>query len=323
MMRGMELRQLRYFVAVADELHFTRAAARLEIAQPPLSQQVRRLEHDLGVRLFDRTNRRVQLTDVGRAFLMEAKLTLAQADRAIDAARRARTSSGGRIVIGAQGSAEVIVFPRVLPRFLKRRPAVDVTVQSPLTPAEQVAMLRNGQIDVGFLRLPVQDPALVVVPILSEPLVAALPMRHLLARRRSVTLQELAASTFVMFRRQNAPGMYGIIMGIWRAAGLKPKVLEDTMRMQTILSLIAVGRGVSLVPTSAMGLGRRGVVFRPVRPSLPKVGMGVAYNPANRSPLVSALLDIVEAVFRVQLPRSLPRPARADRKRDGKALRSN
>ena len=318
----MELRQLRYFVAVAGELNFTRAAARLGIAQPPLSQQVRRLEHDLGVRLFDRTNRRVELTEVGRAFLTEAKLTLAQADRAVDVARRARTSPGGRIVIGAQGSAEVIVFPRLLPRFLKRHPAIDVTVQSPLTPSEQVAMLRDGHIDVGFLRLPVQDPALVVVPILSEVLVAALPMRHRLARRRSVTLQELAASTFVMFRRQNAPGMYGIIMGVWRAAGLKPKVLEDTMRIQTILSLVAVGRGVSIVPASAVGLGRQGVVFRPVRPPLPKVGMGVAYNPINRSPTLSAFLDVVEAVFRTGLPRSLPRRERADRRRDGQALRS-
>jgi DNA-binding transcriptional LysR family regulator len=230
MIRGMELRQLRYFIAVADELHFTRAAARLGIAQPPLSQQVRRLEQDLGVRLFDRTNRRVQLTDVGRAFLTEAKLTLVQADRAIDVARRAPTSQAGRIVIGAQGTAEVSVFPRVLPRFLKRYPDVDVTLQTPLMPPEQVAMLRDGQIDVGFLRLPVRDPALVVVPILSEPLIAALPMRHPLARRRSVTLQELAASTFVMFRRRYAPGLYDVIMGVWRAAGLKPKVLEESMR---------------------------------------------------------------------------------------------
>jgi len=322
MIRGMELRQLRYFIAVADELHFTRAAVRLGIAQPPLSQQIRRLEHDLGVRLLDRTNRRVQLTDVGRAFLTEAKLTLAQADRAVDVARRARTPQAGRIVIGAQGAADVSVFPRLLPRFLKRYPAVDVMLQTPLPPLEQVAMLRDGRIDVGFVRLPVRDPALVVVPILSEALIAALPMRHPLARRRSVTLRELAASTFVMFRRPFAPGNYDIIMGVWRAAGLKPKVLEETMRIQTILSLVAMRRGVSLVPTSAMGLGRQGVVFRPVRPSLPKVGLGVAYNPANTSPVVSALLDIVEAVFRTRVPRSLPRPAGADRKRDENALRS-
>jgi DNA-binding transcriptional LysR family regulator len=304
MIPGMELRQLRYFVAVADELHFTRAAARLGIAQPPLSQQVRRLEQDLGVQLFERTNRRVQLTHVGHAFLTEAKLTLAQAERAFDVARRAETSPGGRIVLGAQGSAEVIVFPRLLPRFLRRNPAVDVTVQSPLAPPEQIAMLRSGQIDVGFLRLPAGDPVLVVLPILREKLVAVLPIRHPLARHGSVTLQDLADSTFVMFRRQNASGMYDIIMGIWRAAGLKPKVLEGPMRIQTILSLVAVGRGVSLVPASAMRLGRQGVVFRPVRPSLPTVEMGVAYRRAETSPTVSVFLDMVEAVFRKRLPRS-------------------
>jgi DNA-binding transcriptional LysR family regulator len=203
----MELRQLRYFVAVAEELHFTRAAARLGIAQPPLSQQVRRLEHDLGVQLFDRTHRHVQLTEAGRAFLTEAKHTLIQADRAVDAARRARKPQAGRLVIGAQATAEVSVFPRLLPRFLRRYPNVDVMLQTPLTPQEQVVMLKQHQIDVGFLRLPVRDAALIVFPLLHEPLLAVLPRRHPLARRRSVSLQELAASTFVMFRRSNAPGL--------------------------------------------------------------------------------------------------------------------
>jgi DNA-binding transcriptional LysR family regulator len=200
----MELRQLRYFVAVADELHFTRAAARLGIAQPPLSQQVRRLERDLGAQLFERTNRRVQLTDVGRALLIEAKLTLAQADRAIEVAKGMRKPQPGRLVIGAQVTAEVSVLPRLLPRFLKRFPDVNVLLQSPLNPREQVAMLRGGQIDVGFPRLPIHDSALVVLPILYEALVAALPSRHPLARRRYVTLQELASSTFVMFRRSTS-----------------------------------------------------------------------------------------------------------------------
>jgi DNA-binding transcriptional LysR family regulator len=203
----------------------------------------------------------------------------------------------------------VSVLPRLLPRFLKRFPDVNVLLQSPLTPREQVAMLRRGQIDVGFLRLPIHDPALVVLPILREALVAAFPTRHPLARRRYVTLQELASSTFVMFRRSNAPGLYDVIMGVWRAAGLKPKVLEEAMRMPTILSLVAIGRGVSLVPRATTGLGRPGVAFRPVRPSLPTVAMGVAYRRAETSPIVNAFLDIVETVFGNCLPRrKAPRP---------------
>jgi DNA-binding transcriptional LysR family regulator len=305
----MELRQLRYFVAVADELHFTRAAARLGMAQPPLSQQIRRLERDLGVHLFDRTNRHVQLTEAGRAFLDEAKLTLTHADRAVDVARRARKPQAGRLVIGAQATAEVSVFPRLLPRFLKRYPDVDVMLQTPLAPAEQVVMLRQHRIDVGFLRLPVRDPALVALPILREPLVAVLPLRHPLAWRRSVSLQELASSTFVMFGRANAPGLYDVIMGVWKATGLKPKILEDTMRMPTILSLVAVERGVSLVPRAAIGLGRQGIVFRPVRPALPTVEMGVAYRRAEASSTVWAFLDMIGAVYR----RPLPRQSRAQR----------
>jgi LysR family transcriptional regulator, benzoate and cis,cis-muconate-responsive activator of ben and cat genes len=299
----MELRQLRYFIAVAEELHFTRAAARLGIAQPPVSQQVRRLEHDLGVRLFDRTNRHVQLTEAGRAFLTEAKLTLSQADRAVDVARRVRKPRAGRLVIGAQATAEVSVFPRLVPRFLKRYPDVDVMFQTPLSPTEQVVMLKQHRIDVGFLRLPVRDTALVALPILHEPLMAVLPLRHPLARRRSVSLQELAASTFVMFRRANAPGLYDVLMGVWKAAGLKPKILEDTMRMPTILSLVAVGRGVSLVPRAAIGLGRKGIVFRPVRPPLPTVAMGVAYRRAEASSTVWAFLTMVGTVYRKPLPR--------------------
>jgi DNA-binding transcriptional LysR family regulator len=191
----MELRQLRYFVVVADELHFTRAAARLGIAQPPLSKQVRRLEQELGVQLFDRTNRRVGLTAVGRAFLIEAQLALAHADRAVDVANDLRKLQTGRLVIGAQATAEVTVLPRLLPRFRKKFPDVKVLLVSPLTPLEQAAMLKDGQLDVGFVRLPIRDPAVVALPILREPLVAALPSRSPLTRRRYVTLrQELEAT---------------------------------------------------------------------------------------------------------------------------------
>jgi DNA-binding transcriptional LysR family regulator len=305
----MELRQLRYFVVVADELHFTRAAARLGIAQPPLSKQVRRLEQELGVQLFDRTNRRVGLTAVGRAFLIEAQLALAHADRAVDVANDLRKLQTGRLVIGAQATAEVTVLPRLLPRFRKKFPDVKVLLVSPLTPLEQAAMLKDGQLDVGFVRLPIRDPAVVALPILREPLVAALPSRSPLTRRRYVTLRQLAASTFVMFRRTNAPSLHDLIMGVWRAAGLKPKVLEESMRMPAILSLVASLRGVSLVPRGTMGLGRPGVAFRPVRPSLPTVEMGVAYRRAETSPIAHGFLDIVEAVFRKHLPRLRALPA--------------
>jgi DNA-binding transcriptional LysR family regulator len=301
----MELRQLRYFITVADELHFTRAAQRLGIAQPPLSQQVRRLERDLGIQLFDRNNRHVQLTDAGRAFLTEARLTVAHASRAIEVARRTREPHSGRLSIGGQTTVDVSVIPRLLPRFLRQHPDISVMLQTPLTPLEQVGMLLEDQIDVGFLRLPVRHAALAVRPIFRERLLAALPRRHPLARHRVVTLQELASSTFVMFRRSNAPGLYDAIMGAWRSAGMKPRVLEETMRTAAILSLVAAGRGISLMPRAAAGLGRPGVVFRPVRPALPTVEMGVAHRRAETSPIVRAFLDLVDSVF----PRPVVRPS--------------
>ena len=299
----MELRHLRYFVAVAEDLHFGRAADRLGIAQPPLSQQIRRLEAELGTRLLHRTNRRVQLSDVGRAFLAEAKLTLLQADRARDVVRRVKGGEFGQLIIGHQATAEVSVFPRLLPTFTKRHPEVAIAFQTPLLPHEQFEMLRDGRIHVGFLRLPAKDRRLVVVPILREPLVAALPARHPLAKRRSVTLRALSTEPFVFFRRQKISGFYDVVMDIWRRAGQKPRMLEQTTRMHTVMSLVAIGRGVSLVPRSARGFGGKGVVCRPVRPRLPLVEFGIAYNPANPSGLVRAFLEVVETVFRVSIPK--------------------
>lgn len=300
----MELRHLRYFVAVAEDLHFGRAAERLGIAQPPLSQQIRRLEAELGARLLHRTNRRVQLSDVGRAFLVEAKLTLTQADRAREVVRRVKRGEFGQLIIGHQATAEVSVFPRLLPKFTRRHPEVAISFQTPLLPQEQFEMLRDGRIHVGFLRLPAKDSRLVVVPILREPLVAAVPARHPLAKRRFVTLRALSNEPFVFFVRQHFPGFYEVVMDIWRRAGQKPRLqLDQTTRLHTIMSLVAIGRGVSLVPRSASGFGGRGVVCRPVRPRLPLVEFGIAYNPAHPCPLVQALLEVVEAVFRVTIPK--------------------
>src|SRR5919197_1455718 len=169
----MELRHLRYFVAVAEELHFGRAAQRLHIAQPPLSQQIRRLEHDLGVTLFHRTNRRVALTDAGRVFLVEARSTLAQAERAREVASRAAREDGGALAIGYMASAEVNVFPRLLPAFRRRHPNIEITFQL-LGASEQLEALREGQIHAGFLRLPATGRALTVRSILREPLVVVL-----------------------------------------------------------------------------------------------------------------------------------------------------
>ena len=292
----MELRHLRYFVAVAEELHFGRAAQRLHIAQPPLSQQIRRLEEDLGDRLFHRTNRRVELTDAGRAFLVEARLTLAQAERAREVVSRTARGEVGQLLVGHMASAELSVFPRLLPAFRRRHPGVEVVFQL-VGESEQLQMLRDGQIHAGFMRAPAADRALTVKPIFREPLVAVLPTRHPLARRRSVALAELRDERFVLFPRGFAPAYYDALMAIFRDAGVEPRVVHDTNRFHTMLSLVATGRGVTLTGKCVERLGRPGIVCRPLRPRAPNIETAIAYDPRNPSPLLRAFLAVVDRVF--------------------------
>jgi DNA-binding transcriptional LysR family regulator len=296
----VELRHLRYFVAVAEQLHFGRAAQRLHIAQPPLSQQIRRLERDLGVRLLHRTSRRVELTDAGRAFLVEARLTLAQAEHATQVATRAANGEVGQLVIGHMASAELNVFPRLLPVFRRRYPAVELAFQL-LGATEQMELLREGEIHAGFLRLPASDRVLRVRSIIREPLVAVLPERHAFARRRSVPLRALRGERFILFPRSHAPGYYDALVAIFREAGLEPTIVQETRRLHTALSLVAAGRGVSLMPKCIASLARPGVVCHPLRPPVPDTEMGLAYNPASRSQLLRAFVAVVDEVFAARL----------------------
>jgi len=300
----VELRHLRYFVTVADTLHFGRAAERLHIAQPPLSQQIRRLEAELGVRLLQRTSRRVDLTDAGRLFLVEARRTLAQADRAVQVAVRAHRGDLGRLTIGYMASAELTVFPRVLPAFRRRYPDVDLVLQI-LAPREQFQRLRAARLDVGFVRLPARDRRLAVVPVFREPLVAVLPEGHALARQRTVSLRSLRDETFVLFPREHAPGYYDSLMEICRQSNVEPKLVQESEKLQTIVSLVAMGRGVSLMPKCVAELARRGVVYRPLRPRAPDTELGLVYDPTNRSDLVQAFVSLATDIL---LKSGSPRP---------------
>jgi DNA-binding transcriptional LysR family regulator len=292
----VELRHLRYFVAVAEERHFGRAARRLHIAQPPLSQQIRVLERDLGVTLLHRTSRRVLLTDAGRAFLVEARSTLAQAARATEVASRAAGGEIGQLMIGHMASAELNVFPRLLPVFRKRYPGIELTFQL-LGVGEQFEMLRTGEIHVGFLRLPASDRTLTVKPLVREPLVIALPERHSLARRRSLSLRALRGERLLLFPRTHAPGYYDLLVAICRQAGLQPMIVQETRHLHTVLSLVATGHGVSLVPKCVARLGRPGIVCRAVRPSPRDTEIGIAYDPMAPSALARTFVAVAYELF--------------------------
>jgi len=260
----VELRHLRYFVAVADVLHFGRAARSLDIAQPPLSQQIRRLEQELGVDLFHRTNRRVELTDAGRAFLVEARATLAQAERARDVVTRAARGEVGHLIVGHMASAEFTVFPRLLPVFRKRHPSVELTFQL-LGVREQLQMLHERQIHAGFLRLPANDPALTVKTILREALVV---VRHGTWSRESLAalaarfsrLAGLSLAAVVATGSYNAWAQLGALSRLWSTTYGQVLIVKLAI-VAVLVWLGAVNRYV-LLPRLATTRTARGVGAR-------------------------------------------------------------
>jgi len=292
----MELRHLRYFVAVAEELHFGRAAARVRIAQPPLSQQVRQLEQELGVALFNRTKRRVELAPAGRAFLEHARRILDETERAKRVAQRAGRGEVGRLAIGFASSADLDILPRVLRVWKERFPDVEIELHALLT-SPQMEALRGGRIQVGFIRLPTDETSLVVEPIQREPLVAVLPDGHRLARRARVRLADLAGETMILFPRTTAPGYYDVFIGACRRAGFTPRLLHPGT-MQTNLGLVSAGLGVSLMPAAIQSLQRAGVVYRPLAPPVPQVEMAMAYRRDEPSAVLPPFLATVREVLR-------------------------
>ena len=290
----MELRHLKYFVAVAEELHFSRAAERLHVAQPPLSQQIRKLEDELGVRLLERTRRRVQLTDAGRTVLEEARRTLSQADRVLSAARSAAEGSVGFLRVGFSSSAPYTTLPAVLRAFRSRFPGVALSLFERST-EEQVGMLTAGALDVGFVRRPIPDApkSMMVRTILHEPLILAMPQEHRLRRQRSIPIRSLAGEPFVFFPRQAAPGLYDEIIALCRRNGFVPRIAQEAVQMQTIVSLVSAGLGVAIVPASMRHLHREHVAYRSLGAGRVMTELAVAYDGTNSSRVLQAFLQIL------------------------------
>jgi DNA-binding transcriptional LysR family regulator len=290
----MELRHLRYFVAVAEELHFGRAASRVRIAQPALSQQVRQLEQELGLSLFNRTKRRVELTPAGRAFLEEVRPVFTQTERAVRTAQRAGRGEIGWLAIGFVPSADLDILPRVLRVWNARFPHVEIELHAVL-PGALVEALRDGRIQIGFLRLPADETGLVVETIQREPLVAALPRGHRAGRKARVRLADLAGDTMILFPRDTAPEYYDLLINACRRAGFTPRVLHPGS-MQTNLGLVSAGLGVALMPASIRNLRRAGVVYRDLTSPVPHVEMAVAYRRDERSAVLPAFLQTLHEV---------------------------
>jgi DNA-binding transcriptional LysR family regulator len=289
----MELRHLRYFIAVAEELHFSRAAERLQIAQPPLSQQIQSLEKELGVQLFKRTKRRVQLTEAGQVFLQEARLILTQVEQAIRAAQRASRGEIGSLGVGVNSSATHSILPEILRLFRERFPCVELVLHE-LASYQQVQGILDNGIDIGFLWLPnVEESALSFMPIWREPVIVALPETHPLADLPEIPLKTLAGEPFVLPPRQLGQGFYSQIISLCQQAGFSPKVRQEAMLMQTIVSLVAGGVGVALVPASLQNLQRVGVVYKTLQGQKLELEMAVVWRPDNSSQVLQEFLQVV------------------------------
>ena len=294
----MELRHLRYFVAVAEELHFGRASARLRVAQPALSRQIRQLEEEVGADLLDRASRTVQLTAAGRDFLEGARETLTVAERTVRRARRAYGNEAGRLSLAfVPAILESPEAVRILRRFHDRHPAVRVEV-SALQTVEQWEALRHGRVQVGFLYHPSDDPGLICAPLWRQEILLALPSEHPLAQSAGpIPLAEAAREPFLWFERAAAPFPHDLIRQLFEARGLAMRVIEEVASEEARLSLVAGGLGVTLVPGTSEGPRRPGVAFRRVREIDFGVQVFAAHAGGRTSGVVLAFLAEVSAAI--------------------------
>lgn len=278
-MNSPDLRQLRHFVAVAERLHFGRAAAALHISQPPLSRSIRGLEASIGATLLARTRRRVELTPEGARFLEEAKRILAQLERAVHDVGSMAAGGGGQLRLGFVSLADYGVLPGLLRAYKSARPGVALALREMLSP-DQAAALASGELDFGLLLPPVAGADIEHVVVQRERFVAALPARHRLARARGrIAVRDLAQEAFVMAPRDIAPGLHDIVSTLAARAGFAPRVAQEAIQMQTVVSLVSSGLGVALVPASVANLGRRGVSYREIADVHPSLDLWLAWRP--------------------------------------------
>ena len=293
---NLDLRQLRYFVAVAEELHFGRAALRLHMTQPPLSQTILALEELLRAPLFLRDRRSVALTPAGAALLPEARRMLAQADALPDLVRRAAAGESGRLALAFVSSADYSVLPPFLRAYRAQCPQVQI-VLTEATSDLQVDDLLQHRIDAGLLIAPLPDKAraeLDYLPVLSEPLILAAPAGlDALRGGEALWLRDVPALPLIIFPRPIAPQLHDAILACLQGAGITPEIGQQAIQMQTIVSLVSAGMGFALVPQSVSKLMRPGVEYRALRDASAQVETGLAWRRDNVSPVLQGFLDLL------------------------------
>ncbi|BAK78081.1 transcriptional regulator, LysR family [Pseudogulbenkiania sp. NH8B] len=280
----MELRHLRYFIAIAEEQNFTRAAERLGIQQPPLSQQIRQLEQELGTPLFRRLTRKVELTEAGASFLSDARAILEQVERAKNSVQRFSRGEAGRIRIGFAGATYFQPEVTALIRdYRARYPGVQLLPEQSNT-ALLVEGLRSGEIDVAFVRPPIGGAdGLNTQLLVEEDMLVALPAAHRLSRQAALPLSALAEETFILFPRAISPGLYDNLISAFHQAGFSPRLGQEAPQIASIVPMIDAGFGISLVPRSVSQIRTEGVRYVPITAPVPAAPIGIAYRQDQHS----------------------------------------
>ena len=291
-----ELRHLRAFLAVAEELHFGRAASKLGITQPGLSQQIQGLEATLGVTLFDRARRRVALTPAGQVLLTEGPRLTAQVDRVADLARRAASGQVGRLVIGSAQSATYEVLPRLLSAYRRAHPGVDLDLREMNSPL-QIEALRAGQLDVGFVRTPVDIGRLTSHPLREEELMVIVPRRHHLARKARITLRELGREPLILHPLAPRPNWSDFMIGLVRGVGVEPTIAEQASETSVAMSFVAAGLGLTIVPDSLAVLRHPATVARPLAGAVPRTRLLVVHRADHVPAALTPLLALVARLY--------------------------
>ncbi|MGO4956028.1 LysR family transcriptional regulator [Luteococcus sp. Sow4_B9] len=294
------LRQLHYFIVVAEECHFGRAAQRLHMAQPPLSQQIRRLEKEVGVELFTRSTRHVALTPAGEDYLLHARQILAAVDAADERARRVAMGMVGRLAIGCVGSATYSLLP-ALSRLLGRElPGVDVSFQGEMLSQEQLTALRQGRIDLALLRPPVDDATLTAMVLRRDRLLAAVPHTHPLADREELSVSQLAGSDLIVHQAPRLSAMHGVVLRLFSDAGTAPRIRHEVGETSTMVTLVAAGRGVAVVPEPTRALALEGVRYIPLIDEDAHVDLVAAHLTQTEEPHLLRALEMLKDLARQQ-----------------------
>lgn len=295
-MRHVELRHLRYFIAVAEQLHFGRAAAQLGVAQPPLSQQIQHLERLVGESLFTRRPA-VRLTEAGETFLQYARKSLEAISTGLNAARRVGAGTAGQLTVGFAASALLSPMTEAIRSYRSAFPGVELVLRE-LATAEQISQLQDGRIDVGFLRMPPVDTSgIVLEQILEEPFIAVLTRGHAASGFSSLRLESLRDAPFVLFPREVAPSLYDQVQAIFRRAGFEPNVVVQAREWLTIVGLVEAGIGVSVVPDSFRRLGWGDVTYSALDDVPESTGLFLGTSVGGGTPALAGFIKTTLAAF--------------------------